>query len=93
VIQTSRTKADKELSRRKTLQTEAFKIIAKKYIQFLSNSANYDLNDSMIEKIKEEISDLLNTLPSDEHGLEYQSKQILTTSDSYQVFFGNRIIR
>jgi len=92
-FKTSRTKADKELSRRKTLQTEAFKIIAKKYIQFLSNSANYDLNDSMVEKIKEQMSDVLNTLPNDEHGLEYQSRQILTTSNSYQVFFGNRIRR
>ena len=89
----TKSKADKELTKKKTLQTEAFKIIAKKYISFLSNSANYNFNDSMIDKLKEEISDVLNTLPSDEHGLEYQSRQILSTSDSYRVFFGNRISR
>jgi hypothetical protein len=82
--------ADKDKSNLQRKQTESLKVISKRYVEFLANISQCELNENLKNKMKTEITFALNTLPRDEEVLDYKPKQILLLSDSYRILFSER---
>jgi hypothetical protein len=70
-------------------QTENLKIISKKYISLLSVITNYNLNEPLELRMKEEFNFVLNILSDEENLLEYKPKKSLLNCDTYNFFNSN----
>ena len=86
--------ADREKAICQRKQTESLKVISKRYIEFLAfvfqYVSQYELNESLKNKMKTEMTFVLNTLPQDEEVLDYKPTKILLSSDSYRILLNER---